>query len=32
MPILLNKKLQDLLLAESVNYDFVKATNLPDEF
>jgi len=27
-----NKKLQGLLVAESVNYDFVKATTLTDEF
>jgi len=32
MPILLNKKLQGLLVAERVNYNFVKAITLTDEF
>jgi len=30
MPILLNKKIQDLLVAERVNYEFVKALTLTD--
>jgi hypothetical protein len=30
MPILLNKKIQGLLVAERVNYEFVKATTLTD--
>jgi len=32
MPILLNEKLKGLLVAERVNYDFVKTTTLTDEF